>query len=521
MGHRVSCPEVVGRETELRELLGAFDAAVAGEAGTVLVEGDAGIGKTRLVDELCRRVRDRGALTAKGVCVPVTDGGLPYGPVAGIRRELARALGDAAPQLLGPLADDLPAVGGRAQSKVSHQHKRILDEVAKTNLFESILSVLTTLAERSPLVIVFDDLQWADSASAELLSFLTRNLDNVRVLLVGTIRTDEVGSDHALRPWLAEISRHNRVTRLPLAGLGRDDVQVLISGILGHEPDWTLAEAVWARSQGNPFFAEELTAAGPVSSLPPELTRVIMTRVETLSKKAQQLLRIASIVGMDVEHNVLAAVADGFDADALDAAVSEAVDSQVLVLDDARTGYRFRHALLREALDASLLPGERVRLHRRVAESLTADGRGRSRPAELAVHWWAAEAWAEAHATSLEAADAALALWGFPEAQAHLERALAACDRMPPDSQPSAADRLALLDRAVDAAYLAGDSARSVELAQAAVDATDAEADPAGAARRYAILGRNCWGLSDSVAATDAYRRGVAVMPESSPTKEL
>src|SRR5205807_6252503 len=231
---------------------------------------------------------------------------------------------------------------------------------------------------------------------------------------------EDVGPDHELRPWLAELGRHARVTHLQLEGLDRDELMTMIAAILGHEPDWTVVEAVWARSQGNPFFAEELTAAGPSPSLPPELARVIMTRVEGLSKKAQQLLRVLAVAGMATEHRLLAAAADGFDADALDAALAEAVDSQVVVVDESRTGYRFRHALLHEAVDASLLPGERARLHRRLAEAITADtslvaaGPGH-RVAGLAVHWWEAGDWSAAYAASIEAAGVASALWAFPE----------------------------------------------------------------------------------------------------------
>src|SRR5581483_10865003 len=176
---------------------------------------------------------------------------------------------------------------------------------------------------------------------------------------------------------------------------------------------------------------------------------------------------------------------------------------------------------------ASLLPGERTRLHRRVAEVLTAESRrvpASSRPgraAELALHWWAAGAWSEAFACSLEAADAAYDLWAFPEALVHLERALHACDRLPDAERLSPADHVRLLDRITDVAYLAGASARSVELAEAAIAATNRDADPTGLGRRYVILGRNCWGLSDSDAALDAYRRALMVMPTEVPTVEL
>src|SRR5262245_16111029 len=163
---------------------------LAGGAATVLIAGDAGIGKTRLVNEFGIRARRRGALVAMGVCVPIDGGGLPYAPVAGILRELDRQVDG----LVIPTFDAVP------------------DDLAKTRLFESILKCLVTLASRFPVVIVFEDLQWADSASAQLLGFLTRNLVDSRVLVVGTYRSDEVARDHRWRRSLNELARHPRVT---------------------------------------------------------------------------------------------------------------------------------------------------------------------------------------------------------------------------------------------------------------------------------------------------------------------
>jgi DNA-binding CsgD family transcriptional regulator len=530
VGHRISCPDFVGRAEELDVLGATFESVADGQPATVLVGGDAGIGKTRLVEEFCRRARAAhpDMLVAVGVCVPTDGGGLPYGPVAGILRDVVRQLGEAAgAEALGPLVSGVGlaaldfSVGGGA-----FQGGRHTDDLAKTRLFELILAGFTALARRQPVVLVFDDLQWADSASAELLRFLTRNLADTPVLMVGTYRSEEVGPDHELRPWLAELGRHTRVTHLRVEGLDRDELTTMIAAILGHQPDWTVVDAVWARSQGNPFFAEELTAAGPSPTLPPELARVIMTRVESLSKKTHQLLRVLAVAGMAAEHRLLAVVADGFDTDGLDAALAEAVDNQVVLVDESRTGYRFRHALLREAVDASLLPGERVRLHHRLAEAVAADaslvpGESGQRAATLAGHWWEAGDWAASYAASVEAAAAATSLWAFPEAFVHFERALAALERMPADARPETADRLRLLDEVADVAYLVGAGTRSVELAQAAIDATDASLDAAGLARRYALLGRNAWGTGDSDAAFDNYRKAVELMPADPPSAEL
>jgi DNA-binding CsgD family transcriptional regulator len=524
VGHRVSCPDFVGRAEELHLLTAAFESVAAGRAITVLVGGDAGIGKTRLVDEFCERARAEGALVATGVGVPIDGGGLPYGPVVGVLRDIVRQLGEsAAAGILGLLASGL-GLGVPGSGEAAHVYAagpRVADDLAKTRLFESILACFTKLAAESVIVLVFEDLQWADSASAELLSFLTRNLTDARVLIIGTYRSEEFGRDHQLRPWLRELGRHPRVTALHLDGLDREEMAALIAGILGHAPDWALVDAVWARSQGNAFFAEELTAARQSPSLSTAFQGVIMTRVEGLSTEAQQLLRVVAAAGATAEHQLLSAVGV-LDAASLDDALVETVDKQILVVDASHEGYRYRHALLREAVYDALLPGERARLHRNIATALTADALldhagSRHRAAELAAHWWAAGEWAEALESSMSAADEAIAVWAFPEALAHLERALSALGRLP----HAAGDRLRLLEKASDVAYTVGDGQRAVELIREAINRVDAETDPSNAARYYALLGRNAWAIGDSEAAFDAYRQAAALVPADPPSVEL
>ena len=257
--------------------------------------------------------------------------------------------------------------------------------------------------------------------------------------------------------------RAPQVTLVSLEGLDRPELATLVDGILGHSSQWTLVEAVWGRSQGNPFFAEELVAAREVHDLPPELQSVILGRVAELSEPAQRVLRLAAVVGSSVDHDLLAAMADDGDGSpddrpghdglgprALEQAIEELVDGQVLVVEPSRTGYRFRHALTREAVEGAILPGERRRLHRRAAMTLAARGPacqpGGAGAAELAAHWWAAEAWAEALEASVSAADAAAEVWAYPEVLAHLDRADAAFDQIA-RADPSAAERALAADR--------------------------------------------------------------------------
>ena len=568
MGQRMSCPVFVGRTDEMAGLQAAFEAARAGRTSAVLLTGEAGIGKSRLVEEFVVGARAAGARVAKGACVPVDGGATPYGPFVALFDDLGRQLDEPdAAELLGPLAAGLTSsvVGRRGGGPsrdgafVAAGPRPMLDEVTKTRLLELELTSLRAVADRAPLVLVFEDVQWADSATADLLGFLIRNLADAAVLFVCTCRADEIGRDHGLHGWMREMRRAPQVAVVALPGLDRPQVADLVDGILGHTSQWTLAEAVWGRSQGNPFFVEELVAAREVHDLPPELQAVILGRVAELSDPAQRVLRLAAVVGASVDHDLLVAMADDLDGASdgpadpdrgedrlLEQAIEELVDQQVLVVEPSRTGYRFRHALTREAVEGAILPGERRRLHRRAALALAAGSTGAG-AAELAAHWWAAEAWTETLAASVVAADAAAEVWAYPEVLAHLERAEAAIDKLDlsgPDAADRALDgvgltRLALLWRAGDAAYLAGRTARSVELARRLVDryldhlgwAATGEpgAPPPGAAqevvddlaRAYVALGRNAWAVGDAEAAFEAYRRAAELVPDEPPSAAL
>ncbi len=519
VGRRVSSPEFVGRTEQLAVLSEAFDLAAGGRSTTVLVGGDAGVGKTRLIEEFTALARSSGALVATGVCVPTDGGGLPYAPAVGIVRDVISQLDDAtAAQALGSVAQALGIDynGHQVGAAVPAD-----DAANKTRLFESILTLVTKLARNCPVVIVFEDLHWADSASAELLGYLVRNLTDTKALLLVTYRAEELMRDHPLHGWLTELTRHPRATQLKLSGLDRSETANLIGGILGQQPTWALVDAVWARSQGNPFFAEELTAARDDPSLSPELQGVILSRVEALAKPTQQVLRVVAAAGATVSHRLVAAL-DVLDVDALDLALAEAVDKQVLVVDVANAGYRFRHALMREAVYAAMLPGEVNRLHRMLATTLTADptlgapGPGH-RIAELAGHWWAAGDWQQALDASIAAADATVAVGAYREALAHAEHAATARERVA--AHPI--ERHQLLARAAEIAYLASESQRAAELTQAAIESAGVELDSVTAARYHVLLGRHEWARGHSQPAFDAYRKAASLLPADPPTVEL
>ncbi|HWS46551.1 MAG TPA: AAA family ATPase, partial [Acidimicrobiia bacterium] len=509
-----------GRGAELDLLCGALGALGTTGARTVLIGGEAGIGKTRLIEEFRDRARAAGSLVAIGVCTPAEGGGLPYGPVVGVLRDLSRQLDEATvAAILAPVRRRLGL-----DDDTSRDPAALASEMRKTNLFESLLSCFIALTERSPVVVVFEDLHWADSASVEVIDFLARNLGASPLLLCGTYRHDELDQDQSQTRLLAELGRHRAVSQLELTGLDVDATATLMRGILGRQPEWTLLDAVQARSEGNPFFAQELTAARGTTSLPSALRQVIMMRVDQLAPEARHVAAVVAAAGGSIGHRLLADTAE-LDAGALDEAIAEAVDLHVLIVDD-RSRFRFRHALQCDAVAASLLPTERARLHHKLAVALTAGpdlratGPGHA-AVELAEHWWEAGDWAEALPASIAAADAMVALLAMHEAYAHYERALSAYARLPRADAGTAVVYVDLLLKAADAAFLTGAPQRSVELVNLALAEIDETSDPRRTALCFTALGRNAWSNLDPDGAFAAFRRAALLLPSDTPSVEL
>ena len=369
MTSRTVSPVFAGRQAELSVLASVFDDAAGGQPGAVLVGAEAGGGKSRLVSEFAARLDGR-ALVLSGGCVELSAAGLPYAPFTAALRKVVRERGAAGVAVL---------LGGRDTSELA----RLLPEfgapptaadpdMARARLFELLLALLETLADRLPLVLVVEDVHWADHPTRDLLTFLVRNLRHAAVLLVVTFRSAELHAAHPLRPLLAELSRMAGVTRLELPRLSRGQVEAQLEGVLGRPPEPAVTNAVYERGGGIPLFTEALVSAdGTVSpGVPWSLRDQLLAAVKELPEQTQQVLRAAAAGGLRVGHELLAAVT-GLDDTALAAALRPAVDANVVVAD--ADGYSFRHDLIRQAVWEDLLPGERARAERAFAEALEAD----------------------------------------------------------------------------------------------------------------------------------------------------
>lgn len=288
------------------------------------------------------------------------------------------------------------------------------------------------------MVLVLEDLHWADASTRHLLAYLFRTLRRGRLVVIATYRADDIHRRHPLRPLLAELDRLRTVQRIELPRFSRDEVARQMAGILATEPAPALVDDVFERSDGNAFFVEELAVAsyeGCRTGLTDSLRDLLLVRVEGLPEHAQRVARIVAEGGSTVEYPLLAAVV-GLGEDELIEALRAAVGANILLATPDGDGYRFRHSLVREAVSDDLLPGERSRLNRRYAEALEA-GPGLvpadQRAARLASYWYHAHAAAKALPAVLHASVEARRRHACSEQLRLLERAMELWDDVPED----------------------------------------------------------------------------------------
>jgi DNA-binding SARP family transcriptional activator/DNA-binding GntR family transcriptional regulator len=457
-------PGLAGRDAELRRLELALDAAMGGTGNTALISGPAGIGKTRLADELAERAEARGAELLRGRCIQLVGQGLPYLPLVDALRPMADRIATLAvglelhelPRLIPELVP--PAAFPPPDDATTHTRLR---------LFEEVLAVLDRLARERPVVLVLEDLHWADESTLDLVAFLVHAVADRRVLLLATYRSDEIRpGDHLHRLTVGLLG--TGVAALPLQPLAPDDVEALLVASTGERLAADLVAAIAQRSGGNPFFASELLAAavGGETALPAALRDVLLGRLARLEPPGRSALRVCAAAGRDCSYPLLAAVLP-LDELELAEALRDAVDLDVLVSDQTAGTFRFRHELLAEVLYATLLPGEREVVHERLARALAAEPQlaaGGATAAELAQHWASAGRPVEALEASLQAARDAEAVSGLTEALRHVERVLELWDEVPGAEQLAG---VALPSVLAWAAELAGMSVSSEDEADA------------------------------------------------------
>jgi DNA-binding CsgD family transcriptional regulator len=449
---------LVGRDAELARLRGLLQDAAAGRAVTGLVSGDAGIGKSRLVAEAMQIAERDGFTVLCGQCAEIGDS-VPYLPFADAFR--------AAPPYIEKAIKARPVLSRLLPDGDGQAHEGDWAGLARQQMFGAVLSLLSEIAVDSPVLLVIEDLHWADATTRHLVTFLARMLHRERVAIIGTYRADDLHRRHPLRGVIAELLRLPMVALVELGPLPAAALAEILSNVPNAPSPLSAAtlNSLVERAEGNAYYAEELLTASSCTedttggTLPTGLAGLLLSRVERVSDEAQQVLRAAAVAGGGAADDLVRA-ASGLPDDAYEAAVREAAGHQLLAPDEP-DGYRFRHALLREAVYGDLMPGERTRLHARLA-SLLAGVPGAA--AELAHHSMASHDIPGAFAASVLAGGEAEGIGAPAEAHRHYDRALELWVRV------EAAERIAGMTRgklglkSALAAAASGDVPRAVHL---------------------------------------------------------
>lgn len=518
----------VGRTIELARLGDALAAARAGRGRVVIVGGEAGIGKSRLID---RFVQGLGAndRVIRGSCVDLGVGELPLAPFIEGFRTLVRSIPrELRPALLGPGRSDLerlvPELAEREATARPNRDEP--DAMAQLRLFEAVLGVLQRIARDDPVVVVVEDIQSADRSSLGLVGFVARAIRAGRLLIVLTVRTDEIQQRPAALSALAEWERQDHVDRIDLGALGRDELAALVAS-RGIEARPDIVDALTDRTDGNPFFVDQLIDAtvppGLVSDagqLPLALRDVLAARVDILAEEDQQVLRAAAAASRRIDDTLLSAVLER-PIPTVASALRRIVDAGFLVREPSGAGFRFRHALLREFVEDGLFSGERAWLHREVARELQRRvdaGDGEIPAAEIAHHLESAGDRSGAIVANLRAARQAEGVFAHGEAHRLYERVLALWEEVPAAATITETARAVVAERAAETAMLAGDGPRAVELQRALVAETDPTSDPLRSGLLHERLRWFLWESDDRTAAADAVHEAMRLVPADPPS---
>jgi DNA-binding CsgD family transcriptional regulator len=506
MAVSVVSPVLVGRDAEVAVVRDAYQRSCRGQPVTVLVSGEAGIGKSRLVASALAELSGEPVVLTGG-CLELGADSAPYVPFVAVLRQLVGRYGRGGVDRFLPLAGTALAgwLPGGESAPGGH---------GRTRLLEELLALVTRVAEERPVVLVVEDLHWADASSREAFAYLARNLAGSAVLLVGTVRTGELAAGHPARRLVAELGRRADVIRLALPPLDRPRVVELVAAIAGGPPDPERSAEIHRRSGGNPLFVEALStteADGRRASavVDGDLDALLRDRIADLPDTARELLSTVAVAGVEVSDEVLHAVS-GLPDRPLRLALAELVDRALVVV--RADGYVIRHDLIREVAYRALLPGERRRWHARYARALS--GRPGADTA-LAEHWRAADEPDRALPAAWRAADRAGRQYAYDEQLHLLEQVLALWERVADPARLVGADRTAVREAAAVAAFAAGRSHQGVGYATAALEVLDPAAEPVRVARLLGLRGR-LQNRIDGAGSVDL-ERAVALLPPDAP----
>jgi ATP/maltotriose-dependent transcriptional regulator MalT len=509
---RLTSSRFVGRQSQLAELELAYREALEGNPRLLLIAGDSGVGKTRLLSEA--RSSLQGARVLSGQCLEQGELELPYAPLLGALRPLVRGQDPVLEGLSAGsranLATLLPTLGPASASDGADGQMR---------LFESLLELLHLLSVSQPLVLVLEDMHWADRSTRAFAAYLARSLIGERVLVLLSYRSDELHRKHPLRPLLAELVRLESARRIELEPFDRDELAEALTDILGEQPDSDLLDRLLSRTDGNALYVEELLAAAldGRGATPQSLRDAFMLRIERMSADAGQAARAVS-VGRSMDESMISHLS-GIESGPLRDALREAVAEHVLVA-DAEGRFCFRHALLREVVYDDLLPGERNAMHLELARQLEATGElacaedEAGRVAVIATHYAAAGDQSAALRATIRAAREAGRVHAYGEMADLYDRAHGLWGRVADAEAVAGIDEVELLEEAAGAYALNGDMRHSEMLAAHGLKLLDPERDPVRYARLLVRRGRSRWRLNQAQSGSEDLERALTLLPE-------
>jgi DNA-binding CsgD family transcriptional regulator len=498
----------------MAELKAALEDALSGRGRLVMLAGEPGIGKTRTSQELAAYATLRGAQVLWGRC-HAAEGAPPYWPWVQVVRSYLREYDpEQLRSQMGAGAADIAEVVPEVKERLPELEPppALEPEQARFRLFDSITKFFQQAAQGQPLMMVLDNLHWADRPSLLLLEFLAQEMAESRLLLVGTYRDAELTRRHPLAQTLGELAREPSFRRVPLRGLIEEEVGRFIEASSGFTPPHDLVRAVHSQTEGSPLFMTEVVrllaqegdlAPGQANEgqgwsilIPASVREVIGRRLDRLSERCNQALTIASVIGREFELRLLERLMDQQSGDELLEAVEEALAARVIEdLLNAVGRYQFTHVLIQDTLAHELSAARRARLHRRIGEALEElyAGNIEVHAAELAYHFAQAVVVGSSEKLvhySLLAGERALAAYAWEDALSHFERALAAKEGQAMDAETAALlfglgraqlaildpreyqEALANLTRAFDYYAEKGDVGRAVAVAQCPVQAS-------------------------------------------------
>ncbi|MEX2109566.1 MAG: AAA family ATPase [Gemmatimonadaceae bacterium] len=452
------CPISVGREAPLRQLVERLEWAAAGRGTVLLLGGNAGVGKSRTVRELRREATMRGVRIIEGRCSSA-ESSVPYAPLMdALRFRISRGEGAEIAKMLGPLRELLEPLFPQLKGGPRSDAKRTPEP------FELIYGTFARLVAEDPMLLILEDIHWADQTTLELLHQLTHRAASLKILVVATYRSDELHSSHPLRRLLGTLARERSANLMGLEPLSRAETADMLRCILGTDPDPSLEAAIWRRSEGNPFFVEELLSAftrdnAPARNddarqaerarLPATVSEAILARVHALGPTALETLSAAAVIGRTVSFDDLREVL-GVDEESLVQVLEQLVAHQLLREESTSEGdsYAFPHALMQEALYEAVISRRRRLLHRKAAAALERKPSGRipTRLDQLAYHFRLGGETERAYEYSRLAGDEAVRLRAWDDAAAHYEHALASLEGLDDDGTRAAELLEALAD---------------------------------------------------------------------------